>query len=208
MTSAASCVTSAGGTGRSTSPAPCGHRLSASTTAARSSGDYLGTDGINHGYLWEKGRFTTIDVPAATATIIFDVNDRGEMVGGYLGAAGSFHGFFRDRRGGVTTIDSPNLPYTVAVDITNRSQIVGITATESPESGDVHGFVLRKGVKGPFTQIDFPGASATFATGIDDRGRIVGIFAKPDATPSARPTGAGLTGGMPDLWHGLVPLSP
>ena len=47
----------------------------------------------------------------------------------------------------------------------------------------LHGFLLAKGVEGPFTPIDFPGAPGTGATGINDRGQIVGIYENPDAAP-------------------------
>ena len=39
--------------------------------------------------------FTTIDVPGASFTIAFGINDRGQIVGIYGGAAG-IHGFLLD----------------------------------------------------------------------------------------------------------------
>ena len=38
--------------------------------------------------------FTTIDVPgAANGTVAYGINDAGQIVGYYLDAAGTFHGF-------------------------------------------------------------------------------------------------------------------
>jgi uncharacterized membrane protein len=46
-------------------------------------GVYLGGDGTQHGYLLDRGQFTTIDVPGAAATDAFGINDRGQIVGAF-----------------------------------------------------------------------------------------------------------------------------
>ena len=48
------------------------------------------------------------------------------------------------------------------------------------------GFVLAKGIKGPFTPISVPGAPRTVANGLNTRGQVVGIDENPNATPSPR----------------------
>src|SRR5215467_1641763 len=53
------------------------------------------------------GRYTTIDVPNATATFAGSVNDFGVVVGGYTDAHGVGHGFI-DRRGVFTTVNDPH----------------------------------------------------------------------------------------------------
>jgi uncharacterized membrane protein len=94
-------------------------------------------------------------------------------------------------------------------DINTRGQIVGSTLSD-PVGTESHGFVLRRGVDGPFTRLDFPGTTQTIARGIDDRGRIVGLCGNPDAAPSARravmrPT-AIASNGMPSLLARLLGL--
>jgi hypothetical protein len=65
-----------------------------------------------HGFLRDKkGVFTTIDVPGASLTVVFDSNNRGQMVGAYIDAGGPTpggftHGFLFDA-GAFTTIDVP-----------------------------------------------------------------------------------------------------
>jgi hypothetical protein len=59
---------------------------------------------------------------------------------------------------------------------------VGGTAADLNLTG-ARGFLLTKGVNGPFTPIDFPGAPRTQATGINDSGQIVGVYENPAATP-------------------------
>jgi hypothetical protein len=45
---------------------------------------YDGT--TEHGFIWQNGTSTTFDFPGATATILFDINDSGEIFGGYTNA--------------------------------------------------------------------------------------------------------------------------
>jgi uncharacterized membrane protein len=46
-------------------------------------GFYLDGGGAQHGYLLDRGQFTTIDVPGAAATDAFGINDRGQIVGAF-----------------------------------------------------------------------------------------------------------------------------
>lgn len=63
----------------------------------------------------------------------------------------------------------------------------------NPVAG-ARGFLLAKGVKGPFTPIEVPGAPRTFVFGLNDRGQLVGSYEDPDA-PDPQPTGTPM-GGM------------
>jgi probable HAF family extracellular repeat protein len=151
-------------------------------------GQYLDGDGGLHGFLWHRGQVHTIDGPSGAVASFTDINDRGDIVGSYFDPTdpGTIDGFLL-RRGRYTTFDSSDAPYTSPVDINNRGQIVGFTATEPViTAGELHGFALRRGAKGPFTRIDFPEAPQTLASGINDRGRIVGLYANPNAGPSAQ----------------------
>jgi probable HAF family extracellular repeat protein len=153
-------------------------------------GAYWEDDGTAHGYLWERGRMTTIDVPGAFATQPLDINDRGQVVGYYLddltGRPGTIHGYLWDR-GRVVTIAAPDAPITLPFDLNNRGQIVGQLRTDATvppaEDPGTRGFLLAKGVKGPFTPVSFPGAPRSIANAINDRGQIVGLYENPTATP-------------------------
>ena len=117
------------------------------------------------------GRFTTIDIPGATATVAFAINDLGVAVGRYA-SAGLTHGFVRSPTGKLTTIDFPNAGFTAAGAINNRGDIVGwYTLPAAPTIR--HGYLLRRGT---FTTFDPPGSIFTNALGINDRGEIVGRF--------------------------------
>ena len=47
-------------------------------------GEYLDAFGTFHGFLWEKGRFTTIDGPDGAVANATNINDKGEIVGIYI----------------------------------------------------------------------------------------------------------------------------
>jgi probable HAF family extracellular repeat protein len=149
-------------------------------------GQYTDADGVVHGFLWDKGGFTTFDGPDGTGASLLDINDRGQIVGAYRDPIDPEiqHGFVLS--GGVyTTFDAPDGPLTFPLGINNRGQIVGYGASD-PASTTLRGFLLRRGVKGPFTPIDFPGAPNTLAADINDRGQIVGAYENPDAAPDDR----------------------
>jgi len=119
----------------------------------------------------ESGGFATIDVPGATATVLFGINDEGVAVGRYM-SGGQTHGFARSAAGELTTIDFPGAGFTVAGALNNRGDIVGWYTL--PASSTIrHGFLLREG---QFTSFDPPGSIFTNTLGINDRGDIVGRF--------------------------------
>src|SRR6516164_10148192 len=54
-----------------------------------------------------QGRYTTIDVPGATATFAATVNDAGVVVGFYTDSHGTTRGFV-NRRGVLTMVNDPH----------------------------------------------------------------------------------------------------
>ncbi|MBO0682645.1 MAG: hypothetical protein J2P45_05770 [Candidatus Dormibacteraeota bacterium] len=131
-------------------------------------------DETYHGFLRDaQGRFNTIDLPGAGATVVRKINDRGQVVGRYYqappfhGPDVKFRGFMLDR-GRVTRIDVPGAVTTQAVGINNRGQVVGECLDAA---GVFHGFFWEAG---RFTVIDRPGATGTSLTAINDRGQILG----------------------------------
>ncbi len=124
----------------------------------------------SHG-LVQPQSLTVIDVPGATTTNAFAINDAGVVVGRYL-SAGRTHGFIRSATGEFSTVDFPGAGFTVAGAINNQGQIVGwYTLPATPALR--HGFLLRDG---EFHTFDPPGSTFTNALGINDDGDIVGRF--------------------------------
>ena len=148
-------------------------------------GFYLDAGAMGHGFVRDKAwrrresDFIRIDHPDAgarpgTGTLALGLNDRGQIVGGYVDADGRGHGFLLDD-GEFTTIDHPDAASeprlgTVLFGINNRRQIVGQYIDTDLRC---HGLLRSRST---FTTIDDPGAvSYTGAVDINDRGQIVGF---------------------------------
>jgi probable HAF family extracellular repeat protein len=100
-----------------------------------------------------------------------DVNDAGQIVGGYVDSSGVGHGY--ERSGGkFTTIDVPfaGATGTGADAINNSGEIVG-GWTDS--GGATHAFTL---IGGTFTSFDYPGATFTTTLDVNNKGEIVGFY--------------------------------
>jgi uncharacterized membrane protein len=79
--------------------------------------------GAVHGFVWEDGRFRTLDVPGSTYTQAFGINNRGQIVGGYRDSAGRQHGFLREGRR-YRTLDVPSGGGNAATGINDRGVVV------------------------------------------------------------------------------------
>jgi uncharacterized membrane protein len=112
--------------------------------------------------------FTTIDVPGATATRAFAINERGDVAGAYI-RAGKTYGYLLTKEGELTTIDYPAAASTEAWGINARGDVVGRYVM----GGMVHGFLLRDG---QLSNVDVAGEPHTMPTGIGDDGTIVGCY--------------------------------
>jgi uncharacterized membrane protein len=85
---------------------------------------------------WFREGGSALDVPGATGTYAWGINNSGQIVGGYS-AGGRGHGFLLDVDGSYTTLDVPGATSTDAYGINDAGQIVG-----SWEAGDIsHGFL-------------------------------------------------------------------
>jgi probable HAF family extracellular repeat protein len=120
-----------------------------------------------------RGEFTRIDFPDAAVTVAAGVNNRGQVVGGYLDANGTPHGYRWDK-GRFTTIDVPGAVGTMLGDINDRGEIVGVYSDDPDDptgATGVHGFLLSRG---DFTTFDAPGVPLTQPSAINNRGQVVG----------------------------------
>ena len=123
--------------------------------------------------------YTTIDFPGAIDSAVGDINNLGQMVGGYQLPDGSRHGFLLS--GGVfSTIDDPNATFgSENHGINSFGRIVGPYNLNSLEGNHafegVHGFLYNGGT---FSPIDFPGSNVSNTTPykINDSGTIVGVY--------------------------------
>jgi probable HAF family extracellular repeat protein len=92
-------------------------------------GQVVGTfqsQGVNHGFLYDNGVVTQIDVPGAKSTFASGINNRGEIVGTYHDAFDVTHAYLRQPDGTITQIDAPNAAGIAGVRLNDRSDIVGM----------------------------------------------------------------------------------
>jgi uncharacterized membrane protein len=135
--------------------------------------------GTAHGFVRQPdGRITTIDLPRFDNTAVTDINDRGQVAGQTLDAAGQAVGFLRDPDGRVTIIDlSGRAEVGELLALNDRGQVVGYWddryQTPTIEPGTRHGFVWDRG---RLTKFDVPGSLATGALGINNAGHITGSY--------------------------------
>ena len=123
----------------------------------------------------ESGKFTSINFPGAVDTVeccsaTLNINEEGQIVGGYMDAGGTGHGFLL-KAGKFRTIDFPDAVYTEALGINPRGFIVGeyIDATNFRS----HGFLLTPH---GFSTIDGPAAVNTFINWINPQGDMMGGY--------------------------------
>jgi probable HAF family extracellular repeat protein len=147
-------------------------------------GDYRDANtGIFHGFLWEAGQFSTIDVPfpEAISTAASGINNVGQIVGSYSNGGGfPDHGFLYEN-GIFTSFDFPTAISTNPDDINDNGQIVGFFVEPGPIA---RSFVLDDGTFATF-DVPFPGVLFTEVRGINNEGQIVGAYVenKPDDFP-------------------------
>ncbi len=128
-----------------------------------------------HGFLDDKGVFTTIDVPGY-GTEVYGINAQGQVVGEYLDSGTHGHGFIYDHGTYTFGIDVPGATDTFPVAINDA----GVIAGSYFDATGGHGFLDDHGV---FTTIDVPGAGSTSITGMNNEGQLVGTFSTGPNSP-------------------------
>jgi uncharacterized membrane protein len=143
-------------------------------------GDIVGAYRIEpprHALLIKAGQF----IPLAPATILGtnfsearDINDRGEIVGQFIGDDGLFHGFLLSK-GVLTTLDFPGASQTSAFGINESGTVVGFWDFLDADGNllEEHGFAWKNGA---FTEVNFPGSVDSSVLGINARGDLVGLW--------------------------------
>ena len=95
---------------------------------------------LTPGFLLDRGRYTTIEVPGATVeTAPLGINNLGQIVGTARGGGRPDRGFLRDARGRITTIRFPGARSTTAQKLNDRGQLTGYysTTTDDPRDGAI-----------------------------------------------------------------------
>jgi uncharacterized membrane protein len=143
-------------------------------------GDIVGSYRIvppRHALLIQGGNF----IPLAPGSVLdtnfseaYKSNDRGDVVGQFIGNDGFVHGFLLSN-GTVTTLDFPGASDTFAFAINESGTVVGYWDLLDAVGNVLayHGFIWKNG---GFTEANFPGSADTAALGINASGDIVGLW--------------------------------
>jgi uncharacterized membrane protein len=138
-------------------------------------GDYFGSNGPAHNFVYDRGVYTTINTPGDSS--VTGINNEGQIVGIIYQPLGLIypHGFLYEN-GASTVISVPGSVGTMAYGINNRGQVSGWYLDNNY---DGHGFVYEKG---KYTTFSLPGAFETYAYSLNDHGQVVGYWLDTDFT--------------------------
>jgi hypothetical protein len=123
-----------------------------------------------HGFVRDnRGAITGFDIPNVSSITVWDVSEKGEVVG-YYHDGSTDHGFLRAIDGNIVTLDYPGATLTFITGINASGTMIG---TYSTGFGS-HGFILDS--QNVFTSFDVPGALSTFPTTLGQNGAIAGTY--------------------------------
>src|SRR6187397_784934 len=143
-------------------------------------GDFTGTfifppvqTEIQQAFVSVGGTITSFSIPAAIATLAYDINDSKRLVVGYyVDASGILHGYYRDANGALHfPIDPSGSVGTVLFGDNDRNWVVGRYADSA---GVTHGVFFVP--PNNFFTFDYPGTTFTSLNGINDQGFICGRY--------------------------------
>ncbi len=135
----------------------------------------VGTSAVTHGFtLNRNGEFTPFDPPGSTGTTPNFITPQGVIVGAYLDAAGTSHGFILEN-GAYTTLDFPGAAGTVLAARNPAGAMTGFSCVvASCATPPFHSFTVSK--SGAFTSFDPPGAVSSQASAVNPSGAVVGAY--------------------------------
>jgi hypothetical protein len=129
-----------------------------------------GSDFHSHGYFYQHGSFTEFNIPSATDTVIYGVNNAGDFVGLFsLDNSITVQGF-ANIGGNLVTFGIPGSIITEPAGINDRGEIAGFYY----DTFTAHGF-FRDAAGNLTYPIDPPGSVYTFILGINGHGGMVGF---------------------------------
>ena len=111
----------------------------------RLGGNYRDIAGVTHGFIYERGHLTTLDVPGAAATYLNAFNEVGDLALGAYDADGAFLGSWvrHGPNGPSTLVAFPgNTSQTSISNLDNRGRVIGSFLVNGHTATD--GFVKQE----------------------------------------------------------------
>jgi uncharacterized membrane protein len=141
-------------------------------------GEYLDQCDVGnrqHGFLYDDGKFSSIDFPGADGTVVNGINNEGDIVGFFYGAPAegmTTSGFVKKNERVFRVVDVP-FPGTTSTSVNGINNDGDMVGTFSSSSLGVGSFVF---VNRKFVELEFPSAFMTIALAINKRGQIAGFY--------------------------------
>ncbi len=170
-------------------PIPANTPVITDLVSINSSGDLVGQlmylkdethpeNNVVHGWFYDsnKYQFHLFDPPGSVLTFPGDMNDKGDIVGGYyrlrVDGEPEIVGFLMKKDGSFEDILVP-AEWGAEAQWANGINSGGVVVGQYMVGPVPHGYTLNQGV---FTQIDPPGAAGSWPMGINPAGVIVGCY--------------------------------
>jgi len=135
-----------------------------------------------HGFLYQNGLYSQVDVPFGFDTELDSINDFGMMTGGFYDFSGNAQGFIYDPHTGFSQVFVPGFTQTSVSAINDMGQyLVGgmVVDNNNPTGYDTSSFLYYGGAYHPFAA---PGAISTAAYCINNNGWVSGYYIAQDET--------------------------
>jgi hypothetical protein len=132
-------------------------------TNTETSGFYIDTAGINHGFLHNSDDWWDVDFPGTNFNQLLGLNDNNTAAGYYMDGIGNFHPYIYEQAG--DQFEELNVPFTLsaqATDINNNGEVVGFYLDGS---GVSHGW---EEYEGTYHVFNYPGSTSTQILGINN----------------------------------------
>jgi uncharacterized membrane protein len=127
-----------------------------------------------HGFFYDGQTYTQYDVPGASDTFLFGLNDAGDFIGYYYTGNPQVQTAFVSIAGTITPIEIPGVSIVSPSAINNFGQIVG-SYLDPINPTLTHGFF--RDADGTLTYpLDYPGSRTSALFGLNDKGQIVGSW--------------------------------
>jgi len=132
-------------------------------------GYYVDTAGLTHGFLLKGKKYTTLDVPTATATYATGINKSGKITLYWLNSSGAYESSLYNGKT-YKTINVPGASDSYALDL----DAAGDVCFEWQDSAlAIHGALLHAN---KYYKFDYPKSTATYGGGINDKNDIIGGY--------------------------------
>ncbi|HBY62995.1 MAG TPA: hypothetical protein DEH78_24490 [Solibacterales bacterium] len=139
-------------------------------------GSYANSVGLQSGFIYSGGNYTTFVVAGATDTFLRGISPDGRYISGYYSTdtVGGIGFVWDSLTGALTIVSAPASQFTIAQGVNNAGVVVGSDVLSGlPTTQPGFGYDVVTGTR---TDLQIAGATRTAIRAIDDAGVLAGFF--------------------------------